>query len=305
MVTYVEKERRCMCSFAQEGPYWHIFTPGKDTPLIFCGKDDYVFAMNAVAQAAFAFKDVKIVAFEIMNNHFHALVSGERASVEEFFGYFRKRLAKGIARDGHAPLPQSFLLKIKEVTDLAAMRNTIVYINRNGYVADHDYTPFSYPWGTNRYYFCDFPVVRTYRETTTVERRRMFRGRIPFLPDSWPVVDGYVAPDAYCHIGFGMAVFRDAHHYFAAVSKNVEAYREIAGELDDGEFLTDAELFAKLVSLVRDTYHVNGVRDLSKAQKHDLARTLRYSFRSSNGQIRRLLGLTGYEVDSMFPLSSE
>lgn len=33
----------------------------------------------------------------------------------------------------------------------------------------------------------------------------------------------------------------------------------------------------------------------------DLARTLHYDYRSSNGQIRRVLGLGQYEVDSLFP----
>ena len=45
--------------------------------------------------------------------------------------------------------------------------------------------------------------------------------------------------------------------------------------------------------------------DLSKAQKMDLARSLHYDFRSSNGQIRRILGLSQYEVDSLFPLSAK
>ena len=38
----------------------------------------------------------------------------------------------------------------------------------------------------------------------------------------------------------------------------------------------------------------------SNAQKLDLARTLHYDYRSSNGQIRHVLGLNQYDVDQLF-----
>ena len=96
-------------------------------------------------------------------------------------------------------------------------------------------------------------------------------------------------------------MFRDAHHYFAAVSKNVEVYSGIAVEIDDGEFLTDQELFAQVLKTVHEKYRLSSTKDLTGAQRLDLARTLHYDFRSSNGQIRRVLGLNQYEIDSLFP----
>ena len=33
-----------------------------------------------------------------------------------------------------------------------------------------------------------------------------------------------VVPYSYCDIKFGMSLFRDAHHYFSMVSKNIESY---------------------------------------------------------------------------------
>lgn len=88
------------------------------------------------------------------------------------------------------------------------------------------------------------------------------------------------------------------------VSKSVEAYGELAAELDDGEFLTDTELFTQVVKLLKADYGAVKVKDLSPAQKQDLARELRYDYHSSNGQIRRTLNMTQYEVDSLFPLTA-
>ena len=100
-------------------------------------------------------------------------------------------------------------------------------------------------------------------------------------------------------------MFRNAHHYFSMISKNIEAYSELANELDDGEFLTDSELFTQVSKFLMHSYGTNLLRELTKPQKLDLARKLRKDYHSSNGQIRRILCLSQYDVDSLFPLSAK
>lgn len=143
-------------------------------------------------------------------------------------------------------LPEGFSPTLKEIADIDAIRNTIVYINRNGFVSNHNYTPYSYPWGAGPYFFgYMLETTSTFHDVTTNQGRSMFRGRIPEIPDNWPVVDGYVLPISYCAIKFAKALFR-----------------------------------------------------------LDLARTLHYDFRCSNGQLRRVIGLTQYEVDALFSKSA-
>ena len=79
------------------------------------------------------------------------------------------------------------------------------------------------------------------------------------------MIDGYIAPKSYCAITFGMGIFMDAHHYFSMVSKNVEAYSELAFEIDDEEFLTDTELFTQVTKIVKSEYGLNALKDLSKS----------------------------------------
>ena len=311
MKNYALKERECERAFQSYGPYWHAYTSGKITPILFANTEDLVFVMNVIAQAAYAFRaefdpdgrqsaGVILIAFEVMNNHFHFVTSGERERIQDFFAFIRRRLMRFI------PEMRGVELELKPITDLNSLRNNIVYTHRNGYVANENYTPFSYPWGSGCDYFGNIPTLTRYADYYLGPRRKMFRGRAPELPEDWPVRDGYVAPIAYCAIRFGMSMFRDAHHYFSAVSRQVEAYGELAAGLDDdGEFLTDPELFAQMSKMVRDHYNVSGLKDLSRAQKLDLARVLHYDYHSSNGQIRRVLGLSQYDVDSLFPLKAK
>lgn len=304
MSTYKETEGFCQRTFENNGPFWHLYTSGKDTPALFVNKEDFTLAMNLICQAAISVRKAGLVAFEIMGNHIHLILCGEESDAMELFFFFRKRLKRcGKTMGGH--VSESTLKgSIKPIDSLSFLRNNIVYIHRNGFVTDRKYTPFSYPWGTGRYYFHDFPAERACGSVFTDECRRMFRGRAPKLPATYKIIDGYVAPPSYCALALGMSMFRDAHQYFAMLSKNVEAYSELAVELDDGEFLSDTELHMQTCRIVRGKYGVGSLRELSKAQKLELAKMLHYDYRSSNGQIRRILNITQYEIDTMFPLSS-
>lgn len=310
MKTFGESERRCEATFLNAGPFWHAYTSGKDTPLLFAEEADFAFVMNVLARSKLEYQDVVILAFEVMNNHFHFVLCAQEAQVRPFWDSIRKRLKRYYPDIVYADL------SYKRIDSLNSLRNNIAYTHRNGYVANPDHTPFSYPWGTGRYYFLDAPASLPISNMRVDDVRSMFRSRTPQMPDKWQITSCginstepsqplvYISPESFCAIRFGMAMFRDAHNYYSSVCKNVEAYSGIAAEVDDGEFLTDTELFAQISSILRKQYQGMTLRNISKAQRLDLARTLRYEFRSSNDQIRRLLGFTKYEVDCLFPLSA-
>lgn len=305
MSNYRDLEAYCESRFLHGGPYWHIYTPGVETPVLFGVKEDYVFMMNLICQSAVATDGMEIIAFEVMSNHLHIVVSGEELFARRFFAFLDKRLKRCAKSLTCKEIPSSFEARYKEIDSLQSLRNTIVYVNRNGFVTDRNYTPFTYPWGTGKYYFngAGFGGVNT--NLNVNEMRRMFRGRAAIFPDTYQVNDGYIIPSSYCNLELGMSLFRDAHHYFFMVSKTVEAYGELASELSDVEYLTDMELVSQMVKLLKGDYNVTSLRDLGKAQRYDLARQLRFKFRSSNEQIRRVLNLTSAEVNTIFPMTAK
>lgn len=302
--SFRDLEGCCEEAFAKKHQWWHLYTPGNLTSLIFIEDNDYRYALNLIARCHFEVNSITIVAVEIMSNHIHIVLSGDYLDIVNFFEFIRRRLKRYLKSKGRY-LPKEFHLQVKQIHDLKTLRNTIVYVNRNGYVVNSKYTPFSYPWGTGRYYFNVIPFSKTLNSLTDLELREMFRSRNPLLPNEYNIINGHIAPPSFCDIELGMAMFRNAHHYFADLSKNVEAYSEMAIGLDDGDFLTDAELFTQVWKLAKEKFGVNSLKNLKKTQKHDLARTLHYDFRSSNGQIRRVLNINQHDIDAMFPLSSK
>jgi len=300
MKSYAEREKECEAAFLNNGPFWHVDSPGKETPILFVEKDDFVFAMNIICLAKILFPNVYVIAFEIMDNHFHFLLSGSETDIDGFCNLITKKLSR------HFSLPKTFRFQLRPLNTLKSFRNNVVYIHRNGYVVDPAETPFSYQWGTGPYYFSRFKFeTRPSKQVFTDERRKMFRGRAPEIPDGWKIINGYVMPSSYCSIKFGMALFRDAHHYFSSLFKNVESYGELAEEFKDGEYLTDPELYNVITNIIKTKYNILTINDLTRAQKLDLANMMHFDYKSSNGQIRRVLNLSLYDVNSLFPLTKE
>lgn len=183
-ISYYESERMCEATFLSGGCWWHLYTPGNLTSLLFADDDDYRFAMNLTARCIAEFPALKVVAFEIMSNHLHIVLCGDKNIINEFFTLYRKRLKRYLSKKVQGRLSNQFQMSLKPINDLKALREAIVYVNRNGYVVNPSHTPFSYPWGTGRYYFNDVPITKDCQMFPTSDSERCFEAEILiFLSD--------------------------------------------------------------------------------------------------------------------------
>lgn len=301
MKTFGEKERNCEAVFFNNGPFWHVCTPGSLSAQIFCDDDDFRFAVNLLARCVLDSHGVGLVAYAIMGNHVHLVMSGLKADVVSFFGAFRKRLSRYIAGTDRFADLASFEPSCLEIKTLTALRNTISYVHRNGYLISCDHTPFSYPWSSGRFYFNDIRIERTYLSLGSVEKRKLFHSRSIEIPSDYGIVNGHISPESFCDLVSGMGAFRDAHHYYLSMFRNVEAYGAIAEAVGDTEFMTDSEAYIHAYRLAKGRFQIQSMKDLTRIQRMELAKSLHYETKCSNEQIRRVLGLQIEEINAMFP----
>ena len=303
MMSFAEKERACEMEFEAKGPFWHVCTDGNVMTDIFRGEDEFKEGMTVLAVSAVLFKDAELLTFELMNNHVHLIMRGDEGDCMEFFELFKRRLKRLFQRMGRAVDWNKFSAQILRIETLKALRNEIIYVNRNAYVANHNYTPFSYPWGGGCAYFSPvidlLPVVsvpdmgiRKVRDLTHYRdvddlASLSFVGDVPFIP-------------SFCRIDIGQSMFRDARSYFHALTKNAEAFSLIASRLKDSVFLTDDEMFVLATTLAEETFS-SKLRLLNPEQKIQLARKLHYEYNASNAQLRRLLSLDLTVLNELFP----
>ena len=294
----------CESVFVQCGKCWHLCTPGDLSGVLFREKKDYVFGMNLVALCVGEFwGDVQLYTFQIMSNHLHFVMSGKEDKVLAFFDEFRRRLRKYLALKGNVSDVAGFTCTLFPIMDLGYMRNVIAYVNRNGYLIDTGSTPFSYPWGANRYFFTRLALQEQHvlLEKLPVRiKRKMFHTHSNNFPKHYCLTGEFVSPYCYTVISTAECFFRNAHHYFNLVSRRVESFTRIAKELGDMITYTDDELFTAVCALSAQRYGI-APKILDRDQKIEVAKELHFSYNASNKQIKRVLRLDGPVVEELFP----
>ena len=238
-LSFSEKERICEMVFVANGPYWHTYTDGTKMQNLFCCEDDFKIGMWCLATALHLCKNVQLITFELMGNHVHLIMAGAKDDCIKAFDLFETRLKKAFPKGQRAIDWSQFKMDIIPIESLQALRNEIIYANRNAFVANPEYTPGSYPWGGGCAYFCpwlkhlttsplgELPILtqRSLLHTKNIEPLSDLRelNSLPFIP-------------SFCNIKLGESMFRDARSYFNSLTRNAEAFSQIAARLKDSIF---------------------------------------------------------------------
>ncbi len=304
---YVRRESDCEVFFLENGPFWHLCTPGEGQELIFKSHDDFRFGITSMAMALVEAGDagcnVKLYAFALMSNHVHVMAAGTDEACMKFFRIWKSRLKRYFAGEVNLSLFECRLIPVKSLNSL---RNEIAYIHRNGFVNNLRETPFSYEWTSGMYYFN--PAVRRIpcimvSDLSYRGRQKLFKSRVSYDFDGFAVADGYISPLSFCEITNGEFLFRDAHKYFHSISKKGESYGLIAKTLGDRTFLNDEEMFGVVCRKVKEVYKADSIKSLSQAERMEIARIMHHEYNASNGQIQRMLKLEKSIVSEMFPFA--
>ena len=309
--TFSEKENLCMFLYNEAirkyGSFWHVCTPGQQQEAYNFNPEDYIFSINSLAISAFE-AGVTIVTDAHMENHLHSLAGGSEDRCHMMMGLYIARLKRYNNKLGRA-IDLSGIEKYKTifVENLGMMRNEIAYINRNGYVDDPRFLPYSYPWGGGYLYYN--PSARKikgipYMELPYREKRTLTWSRVKDLPEFFMVEDGLILPGSYVDYRLGESMFRDAHHYFSAITSNAEAYSAEAKALGDSVVLTRDEMYKVVKMIGKRDYNVETPSLLPPKAKVEVARILHGDYNASNAQIRMLLKMAASDVDTLFPLKA-
>ena len=304
-VSFRNMELNCEYVFRKYQHYWHLYTDGRVVDIIFRDQKEMKVGMNIMGVCCLYFPDVKVFTFELMNNHLHMVVSGECDRCKGLFSMFKSRLWKFFSRNGRTIDLSRFECKMIAVTSLQSLRNEIIYVNRNGYVARPDCTPFSYPWGAGAYFFNPFlkmlPSV-SYDELSVREKRKVCHSNdVNLVANDVRVWDGMILPSSFCDIAAAESFFRSAHHYFHNLSRRYEAYSEIASRLHESVFIADEEMYSAVCALCMKSFNVKNPNQLSAKERIEMARMMREDYNASGRQIKSILKLDVAIVDEMFP----
>ena len=296
---YYFREQECADVFNRLGTVFNANTPERH-PTIFNTTEDYVAGMSIFGISAMMFPKMRIFAFQLMSNHIHMVVSGDKDYIKEFFSYFKERLDRHF--NSQVDL-SSFELTCFPVNDLAYFRNGIAYTNRNGFVVCDCFTPFSYPWGTSPYFFQ--PMVKQYvrisaKPATVAWMRKVMHTHDLDICKKAFIVDGYIPPLSFCDIQTAEAVFRNAKQYFHDIARKVEAYASIAKSIGESVYFTDIDIYNIASQIAKDDYGAKDLTSLDAKHKIELARRLRFDYNAGGKQIQRMLKINDDVLKALF-----
>lgn len=295
--------------FRDSGPFYHLSTKPLENELIFRDDEERKVAMNLIALTARELR-VDILAFALMNNHFHFIIKGELVDGVAFFRRLRKRLSNYFARLGRAGILDKVDVDphTPPIASLTQFRNEIAYVIRNPYVVRLDVNPFSWPWCSGYLYFNPFLSQlgsQSPDELSFKEKRVITRATDPVLDPSFRVRNGMIVPESFVNYKLVENLFPNARKFTWWVMKNIEAQIEVAGRLDERPNLNDDELFKTAQIISRTRFGLNSVKDLPLQQRKKLGIILKNELSASNGQIARIAQLEQRIVDAMFPLTAK
>jgi len=291
MSDYSIKEERCQTAFDSLGTCYHIWTP-ENFEIIFRNDSEFRVAMGIIAIVAKCFPGVRIITFVIMSNHLHFMAAGEESMLRQMLEMIVKHLKRMTCDSGRTINWKQFKPSFRLLNDLADARNVLIYDNRNGFLVSDNYTPFSYPWGSN---FCFFnPDARKrYMESsefsTIKSRRLIIHSHIADEIHGLKTLDQCFSPFSFCDIDVGEKLFRDAVHYFHMLSKNIEQNIAIAKEIGESISYTDSELYATVSSKCREKWNISIPSQIPSEAKITMAKYMYFEYNASEKQIQRIL----------------
>lgn len=303
MLTFLEKERLCEREFEMNGPFWHLYTDGTQMENIFTSEEELDIGMVLLAVSCLLSPSVRLVTFQLMRNHIHLVLAGERQACLDLFSGFKQRLVKVYGKRETIVDWSKFYAEILSINDLKSLRNEIVYTNRNAFVADPSFTPFNYPWGGGCAYFSpilDRLPVRSVQQLGLTKGRKLTHCRELDGLENLKFVGETVFVPSFCSIGLGERMFHNARSYFNSLTRNAEAFSQIAARLKDVMFMTDDEIYAVAVKYAEEKCN-SRLSLLNPENKVQLAKELHFRYNASNQQLRRILKMDIKILNEMFP----
>ena len=301
-LSFSQKESSCELTFSSNGQFWHLCTPGNLTEILCENEKDYRFLVSLIGIVA-TITGLSVIAFAVMSNHIHLILNGPEEKCRLFFAIYKEKLGYYYKRTQRYKNIGALTFDLIPITSLAMLRTEIAYVNRNGYVAIDNYTPFSYPWSSGILYFnycAEIMKGIPFKALPYKEKRGICGGRLIDIPEDYEVIEGQLSPRSFCAYKYGESFFRDAHHYFSLLTKNSEAYAEVAKRLGDSIILSDDEMYATLTHICKKDYDETRPSMLPNETKLEIAKRMRRDYNATPGQIQRMLRIDASIVSSLF-----
>ena len=277
--------------------------------MLFADEEAFKIALNKLALITYEW-DIILLAFCLMDNHFHFILYGEQEICMKFVSEYARRI--GISFSDVAS--KDICFSVKPLKDDVYLKTAICYVLRNPVIARLPYLPGNYPyssgfllfagkerdnpWSGPRWIYKSQGEVCHYKDLGAREKRAL-TGSHKALPDDWLIADGYIFPGHFVNYELCEKIFGTTRSFTYFMSSCREADFELSqGQLEKLS-ISDTEMRGHRDEMIHTMFGIDGVRSLTAIQRGQLARKLKFEYRCSAKQIARLVHLSIEQVSSL------
>ena len=272
-----------------------LSTDHLEKALWFRDEDDFRVAMNYIAIQAAKHPEVVVLAFILMSNHCHFVLSGTYKDVVAFVTEFKRCYSIYYQRKyGVAEFLRSNWLDVQEVENVQeALEKVIAYVIDNPVAANICSHPSQYKWGTGGIYFgTKSNTSKRVEDMSARTRLKVFHTKSHDIPGNWAIDEsGYILPENYVDWQKVESVYKSPRrmNYFLRNSSKAKRFFEAANNMPS---FNDQTVLMCLPDLYRSMFQKNSFQELNESEQSEFAKQIRFRFNSDATQIARVCGIS-------------
>lgn len=271
--------------------YYHVYTKGLEDDVIFRCDEDYVAGMNYVPVVLNG-KDIFVLAFVLMSNHFHFILYATQQDAIEFINAYKILVSRYIfEKYGVSELLRKVKAGVSVIRDESEeLKEKIAYVLNNPTAAGINCFATGYEWGSGRCYFSGIrrQDMNVPLSSYSVRAQRTLLHSHVKLPQDYMVTSrGYINPMSYVDWSqverlFCRVTSLQYHLNMSGKNKNPSRYSLV---------FSDELLINVIAQMLDKQYGGLPVSELSAESLRFLVKDINRRFNSSAKQLARVLAL--------------
>lgn len=277
--------------------YYHFSSDGLKRDILYASGEEFIAGVNRIAVcyqlSESAARRVVIIAYCLMDNHFHFILYGTKEDCKHFVDNYKRLTAIWIRKHRERELADRI------ETDGWLIRpdnlgNKIVYLLRNPVAAKMRFVPHGYRWSSANLMFSDNTTLlasaKRVSEFSLREFRRMINSHIPMPPEWLVLADKQIWPGNYIDYQFAEQQFQGIGSFMFAL--NDRKVDQDAEEEYVSYSIPDADVRFRAVALCMEYFRKERVSMCSGQERLTIARVLRKEMGCGAKQLGRVLRLS-------------
>ena len=276
--------------------FYHYSSKGLTKDILFENEQEFIAGMNRIAVCLTMCKEtgmpIILLAFCLMDNHFHFIFYGEKDNSDYFVDTYKKLTSMWIVQHRERPLADTFTSGFFPISP-NKVGEKIAYLFRNPVAAGLRTTPQGYRWSSAGVMFSDTKQhllgARKISELSYRERRKLFSSHTS-LPEDWIVqADGMIWPGCYTDYKAAETYFPSVRSYLFELN-NFKVDNEIdAEEVKQFYSLPDSEVRFRAVQVCMEYYQKERVSMCSLEERVSVGKILQRELHCNDKQLARVL----------------